>query len=250
MTDHNAYERPDGIKMKWRQQCNKFFDNRLFDLVTVLTKRDKEILTRKGINNVEILHNPLFLEPVKTVPCKQKIILACGRLDAWHYKGFDVLIKAWRDIAPKYPDWKLRLIGHGSDQTKEFLYNIAGKDTENFEIVPYTTSIQKEYQDASIFVLSSRYEGWGLVMVEAMSQGCATIACDYNGRQAEVITDGENGLLCKPDNVDDLKRKISNLIEDEDLRHQIQEKAIPSTTRFAEPTVASKLEALILKHIS
>lgn len=249
MTDHNAYERPKGVNMKWWQWKNKFIDNRFFDLVTVLTRRDKEILTQKGIRNVEVLHNPLFLEPLKTVPCKQKIVLACGRLDAWHCKGFDILIKAWKEIAYKRPDWKLRIVGHGSDQTKEFLYNIAGPYITNFEIVSYTSAIQEEYQNASIFVLSSRYEGWGLVMVEAMSQGCATIACDYNGRQAEVITDGENGLLCKPDDVEELKHKILNLIEDIDLRHRLQEKAIPSIKRFAEPIVASKLEALILKHI-
>lgn len=250
MTDHNAYERPKEVKMRWWQWKNKFIDNRFFDLVTVLTQRDKEILVNKGIRNVEVLHNPLFLEPIKTMPCKQKIVLACGRLDAWHYKGFDILVKAWKEIAYKYPDWKLRIVGHGSAQTKEFLYNIAGPDTRNFEIVPYTPNIQEEYQKASIFVLSSRYEGWGLVMVEAMSQGCATIACDYNSRQAEVITDRDNGLLCQPDDVEELKRKIVNLIEDEDLRHRLQEKSAPSTKRFAESMVASELETLILKNIS
>ena len=245
MTDHNAYERPKEVKMRWWQWKNKFIDNRFFDLVTVLTQRDKEILVNKGIRNVEVLHNPLFLEPIKTMPYKQKIVLACGRLDAWHCKGFDILVKAWKEIAYKYPDWKLRIVGHGSAQTKEFLYNIAGPDTRNFEIVPYTPNIQEEYQKASIFVLSSRYEGWGLVMVEAMSQGCATIACDYKGRQAEVIRDGVNGLLCTVDDTYALADKISLLIKNDYLRTKIQHKAIISTDEFKEENIANNITNII-----
>lgn len=250
MTDHNAYERPKGSKFKWKQWRNKFIDNRFFDVITVLTQRDKDILMKKGIKNVEVLYNPLFLNPIGKIPKKMNIVMAAGRLDGWYVKGFDLLMKAWKDISPKHPNWKLRLVGQGSEYTKKYLKNLAKPYTDNIEFVPYTPNIQEEYKNASIFVLSSRYEGWGLVMVEAMSQGCATIACDFNGRQAEVITDGENGMLCEPDNIEDLKHKISNLIEDEDLRHRLQEKAIPSTKQFIEPIVASKLEALILKRIT
>lgn len=249
ITDHNAYERPKGSEFKWKQWRNKFVDNRLFDVVTVLTRRDKDILNEKGINNAEVLYNPLFLSPVKEIPPKKNIVMAAGRLEAWYVKGFDLLMKAWKEVSPKHPDWKLRIVGQGTETTKQFLMKLAQPYTDNIEFVPFTTNIKEEYQNASIFVLSSRYEGWGLVMVEAMSQGCATIACDYKGRQAEVINDGENGLLCNPDNIKDLKYKLSYLIEDAILRQRLQEKAAPSTKLFVEPIVASKLEALILKYI-
>ena len=121
MTDHNAYERPKGSEFKFKQWWNKFIDNRLFDVVTVLTNRDKDILLSRGISNVEVLHNPLFLCPINSIPAKEKIIMAAGRLDAWHCKGFDLLLKAWKDVSKNHPDWKLRIVGDVSDKALSFL---------------------------------------------------------------------------------------------------------------------------------
>lgn len=250
MTDHNAYELPEGMKMSFKKKRRKFFDNRFFDKVTVLTKLDKEILEKKGFKNVEVLYNPLFLSPIKEVPDKEKIVLACGRLNDWHYKGFDLLMKAWSQIGPKYPDWKLRLVGHGSDRTKEMLRDLAGPGRSNLEIADYTSDIKKEYDRAAIFVLSSRYEGWGLVMVEAMSQGCAVIACDFKGRQAEAIQDMENGVLCKTDDVSGLIKKLALLIENENLRTKLQQRAPETVTKFQEEKVAKGLEEVITSAVS
>lgn len=249
MTDHNAYERPPGYKMGKIQWRNKFIDNRLFDCVTVLTHSDKKILENKGITNVEVLHNPLFLTPIKEIRDKGKIILSVGRISAWEVKGFDILIKAWSSIASKYPDWKLRIVGKGDAKTIEWLRSLSGVASDSVEFKPYTISIEEEYKQASIYVLSSRYEGWGLVAVEAMSQGCATIACDYKGRQAEFIEDGENGLLCDTDNVECLTHCISKLIEDNSIREKLQQNAISSVAKFSEERVAKKLESIINNRI-
>lgn len=250
MTDHNAYERPKGHGFKYWQWRNKFIDNRLFDIVTVLTKRDKEILQRHKINNVEVLYNPLFISPVKTIPQKQKVVLAVGRLDAWHVKGFDLLIKAWKDISRIYPDWKLRIVGHGSKETRDRLAGLAEETINSIEFVPYTSNIEPEYQNASIFVLSSRYEGWGLVMIEAMSQGCAVVACDYHGRQAEVIKNGQNGILCEVNNCDSLKKAIVLLIKDRTMRDKIRINAIKSVGEYNELKVALRIESMLNKLIN
>ncbi len=117
MTDHNAYERPEGHEMPLRQKRCKFRYNKYFERVTVLTNRDKEIMDSKGFRNVEVLHNPLFLKTADTVAEKDNVILAVGRIDAWNYKGFDLLINAWNKIFMKYPDWKLKIVGSGSDKT-------------------------------------------------------------------------------------------------------------------------------------
>ena len=244
MTDHNAYERPTGNKMKYKQRRNKFFDNKFFDKVTVLTHRDKEILDKRGFNNVEVLHNPLFLEPVKEIPPKEKIVLAVGRINDWHYKGFDLLIKAWNDVYPEHNEWKLRIVGHGSKENIEMLRSLSHYP-ESVEILPYTTNIVEEYSKAAIFVLSSRYEGWGLVLTEAMSQGCACIACDYKGRQAEIIQDGVNGLLCEVDNCNEIAKKIKLLISNKVLRLKLAENAIRSLDQFSEIEVAKKMEYII-----
>lgn len=250
MTDHNAYERPERYGFKWKQWKNKFVDNRLFDVVTVLTKRDKEILAKKNINNVEVLYNPLFLEPLQQIPSKEKIVLAVGRIDAWHVKGFDLLMKAWREVAAKHNDWHLRIVGQGEEKTKTWLARLAEPYADTVQFVPYTSNIAEEYRKASIFVLSSRYEGWGLVMIEAMSQGCATIACDYHGRQSEAITDGENGIICKVNDVVDLVGKIDLLISDKNLMEIIQKAAPNFLDKYQEKIVAQRIEDIIKEHLN
>lgn len=245
MTDHNAYERPKGVKMSKRQWINKFIDNRFFNLVTVLTKRDKELLAKKRIKNVKVLHNPLFTPPCETLPDKQKIVLAIGRLDAWYSKGFDILLEAWKSVHRQHPDWKLHIKGSYVESVINMLKHRAEEATDSIEFVPYDEHVIEEYDQASIFVLSSRYEGWGLVAVEAMSRGCATIACNYEGRQAEYINDHINGLLCEPNNPDSLSEKIIYLIENQDLRHQLQSEAIKSVQQFSEDKVAIELQSII-----
>ena len=245
MTDHNAYERPAGHEFGWKQWKNKFIDNRLFDRVTVLTERDKDILLGKGIKNVDVLYNPLFLTPADSIPQKEKILLACGRIDAWQVKGFDLLMKAWSIAGPAHPDWKLRVVGSGRPETIGRLKELASEGSSNLEFADYTADIVSEYRQASIFVLSSRYEGWGLVMVEAMSQGCAPVACDFFGRQREAVRDGENGLICEPDNVQMLAEKISLLMDDDNLRKRIQHQAPESVKKYIQETTALKLEQII-----
>lgn len=244
-TDHNAYERPSGVKMTLRERLNKFVYNRFFDCVTVLTEVDKKILARKGITNVKVLHNPLFIEPCNVKPEKNKTILSIGRLNAWHYKGFDILMKAWKSVYARHPDWRLRVKGNHIDSIIVMLKEIAGESAKSIEFVPFGDNVKEEYRNASIYVLSSRYEGWGLVAVEAMSQGCAAIACNYNGRQAEYIEDGVNGLLCETGNPITLSEKICNLIENEDLRCKLQDNAINSVNKFREEYVAENLLEII-----
>lgn len=248
MTDHCSYERPKGDEFTFKHKFDKFFINRLFDAVTVLTKRDKELLTEKGVRNIEVLYNPLFFKPVAKVPVKEKVILAVGRINAWRCKGFDLLIQAWDKIALKYPDWKLRIVGDGSPASIEYLKGFAHDSAGQMEFAPFTKDIVDEYRKASVFVMSSRYEGWGLVMIEAMSQGCAVIACDYKGRQAEAITDGFDGVLCEVNNSDEIARKISLLIEDDELRTSLQQNAINAVDFYHEDKVAERLEKLIDKY--
>lgn len=248
MTDHCSYERPKEGEYSFKYKFNKYVVNRLFDVVTVLTKRDKQVLLDKGIRNVEVLYNPLFFSPLSEVPYKEKVILAVGRIDAWRTKGFDLLIMAWDKIASSYPEWKLRIVGKGSTASIDFLKELITCSSGQIEFAPFTKDIEEEYKKASIFVLSSRYEGWGLAMIEAMSQGCAVVACDYKGRQAEAVTDGVNGILCEVDNVDELACKMSELIDNYGLRTSIQQNAIKSVDFYSEDKVAERLERLIEKY--
>lgn len=250
-TEHNSFERPSEAPMSKIDEYLKFEINKYVDAVTVLTEADKVFIGNR-LNNVFVLPNPLALKVEETIPSKQKIILAVGRLDAWHVKGFDVLIKAWAQIQNKAIDWKLRIIGHSStgaglDYLNGLCNSLNIKDSVEF--VDFQTNIQDYYKQSEIFVLSSRYEGFGMVLIEAMSQGCACVACDYGGRQKEIIRNESEGLLCPTDDVESLANSIIKLISDEEYRKRIQKESLSRSKDFQINIIMNKWENIIRKTI-
>ena len=269
-TEHNSFERPSSAPMSSKDKFFKFSVNKIFDAVTVLTEADKKSIDNR-LKNVYVMPNPLALQPVETVPLKKKIILSSGRLDSWHVKGFDLLFKAWSKIEKKHSDWDLQVAGWGSKQsTIDFVQQLA-KDAgcENrIQLLGFREDIANLYKESSIFVLSSRYEGFGLVLIEAMSQGCAPVACDYKGRQREIIGDPpksslnmedfqkngikicENGILCEPENVEALAMAMDKMISDEELRKKIQENGIERSKYYSIDNTIARWEALINKVVN
>lgn len=246
LTSHDAMERPSNVKHPIKFRFIKFFANRFYDHITVLTKRDALILQSKGISKVTVLNNPVFLKPrsVKS-EYKKKIVLTAGRIDVWFCKGFDLLIEAWNSVYSQFPDWKLRIIGSGSEKSFKYLQSLI-KDKASVEFSSYTSSIEDHYIESSVFCLASRYEGWGLVLTEAMSRGCAVIACDFNGRQSEIIRDGLTGLLCETQNVNELASKLKEVIMNEDLRRTLQKNASKDLNHLNISNISKKLEQLII----
>lgn len=247
-SDHNSFERPGYAPMRFRQKRDKFWINYILDGLTVLTEADNRYLAGR-FKHTWVMPNPLGLEPIPKVINKEKVVLAVGRLNEWHCKGFDLLIKAWRSVGADYADWKLCIVGHGNEPAVSYLKNLAS-GISNLEFKPYTTNIQAEYQQSEIFVLSSRYEGFGLVLTEAMSQGCACLTCDYKGRQSEIVTDGKDGLICEVDNEPMLEAKLRLLLEDEGLRKRLQENAIKSVDRFSRDNIAKRWEGMLASQVS
>lgn len=249
-TVHSAFDRRDSKPLPWTDTFSRYYINRIYDYVTVLTMADKKVIGKR-LKNVAVMPNPLAINPIKNVPCKEKIILAAGRVDNWHVKGFDVLIKAWGKVCKdnvndSFKDWKLQIAGvWRKNSTKQYLNDIAKESgVENrIEFLGFVEDMQSQYQKSSVFVLSSRYEGFGLVLIEAMSQGCAPIACDFKGRQREILNPSsalpegegepnrkieitENGILCEPENVDALASAMKKMIEDNEYRNKVQKNAI------------------------
>ena len=110
MTEHNAFERPASAPFSKGKIFAKFYLNRIYKYVTVLTEADKNIIGNK-LRNVYVMPNPLTMNAIEKLPCKENFILAAGRLDSWHVKGFDILIKAWAKIYPNHKDWRLCIAG-------------------------------------------------------------------------------------------------------------------------------------------
>ena len=189
-SEHNAFERPSYASLNLKDRIIKFFIYRFFSCVTVLSEADKCFVNGK-LKKVFVMPNPLPLEPRSDVLASKKVVLAVGRLDDWHCKGFDVLIRAWGKIVSSSKflvsrdGWKLQIAGIGSEENLNYLKQLCKESgvEDSVEFLGFRKDVEKLYKVASIFVLSSRYEGFGLVLIEAMSQGCACIACDYKGRQ-------------------------------------------------------------------
>jgi GalNAc-alpha-(1->4)-GalNAc-alpha-(1->3)-diNAcBac-PP-undecaprenol alpha-1,4-N-acetyl-D-galactosaminyltransferase len=251
-TEHDSFEKPQSAPMSLEEKFLKFYVNRLYSCTTVLTQADKNIIGNR-LKNVYVMPNPLSLHPVQLESIeKKKMILAAGRVDSWHYKGLDVLIKAWGKIADKYPEWKLEIAGKDSNGSSEYLKKLC-VDNHVFKRIAFLgfrKDIAALYREASVFVLSSRYEGFGLVLIEAMSQGCACVACDYKGRQGEIITNDKDGLLCEPESIDDLAHSMEKLMMDNEYRKTVQMNAINRAGFYCVDHIISMWERLMFNLIN
>lgn len=220
--------------------------DKMFDMVTVLTNADKKVVDGK-IKNVIVMPNPSSFSQYRGEQMKGKTLLAAGRIISWHYKGFDVLIKAWGKIAYKYPDWKLNIAGDGSEESFGFLKSLIRENNiENrVNFLGFCTDMKKLYQEASIFVLSSRSEGLPMVLIEAMSQGCAPVATDFKGRTKEIITCDDEGLTCNPEDVNGLSSIMEKMISDDEYRRRVQNNAIKRSEYYNLDRVISLWEDLL-----
>ena len=251
MTEHDSFDRPESAPFNKWEIFHKFYLNKIYKYITVLTNADKKLINNR-FRNVTVMPNPLALSPLSCVPPKEKIILAAGRIDDWHYKGFDVLIKAWGKIACKYPDWILTIVGKDENNSRLYLERLCQEYgvKERTIFGGFRKDIKELYRKSAVFVLSSRYEGFGLVLIEAMSQGCACVAADYKGRQSDIITTEDEGLLCIPDDVESLEEKLDKIISHDDFRHAIQWNAIKASERFSIDKIIKQWEVLLSAVVS
>lgn len=270
-TDHYSCERPDTAPLTTWELFYKHFISRIFSRFTVLTEVDKLVIG-KFRENVVAMPNPLVLKPLRNGECRKNVVLAAGRVDNWRVKGFDVLIRAWARVVSSSEflvsseGWKLVIAGvWRNPETRTYLDGVAEECCvkDKIEYTGFVSDMQKLYAESSIFVLSSRYEGFGLVLIEAMSQGCACIACDYKGRQREIICpEGqgskfnvqssndevelcETGILCEPDDVESLAAGLQKMIEDDEYRESVRAKAIERSKYYSIENTMDRWETLL-----
>lgn len=265
MTEHDAFERPASAPFTFWKHFAKFTLNKLYRHVTVLTTADKEITGEHlGRAQIHVMPNPLALQPLVWTDNgwqteagqkveKEPIVLAAGRLEDWHYKGFDLLIKAWGLLKPDIrKKWRLEIAGKETPDSLNYLKGLCQQYgvEDSVKFLGFREDIEKVMQQASIFVLSSRYEGFGLVLIEAMSQGCACIAADYNGRQKEIFGSDQNGLICNTESAKDIFKKIKLLIEDAQLRVSLQQLAAIRSKYYSVDNIVVLWDKLLKEIIS
>ncbi|MFI3227143.1 MAG: glycosyltransferase family 4 protein [Clostridia bacterium] len=190
------------------------------DKIVVLTKKDYNLHFEKaGIakEKLEQIYNPTPFEGRKESDRSEKLVIAVGRLT--DQKGFDLLLESWSAIEKTGSEWTLAIIGSGEDDDK--LKNIIiDKNLKNVQFIPATNEIEKWYDKASVFVLPSRYEGFPMVLLEAMVKGLPIVAFDCFTGPSEMIVDGKNSFLAEDGNVDQFAEKLNLLLNDEALREE------------------------------
>ena len=178
--------------------------------LVVLTDADKAAWEKAGCTNVTVIPNPCAINSRKSKveSRKTKTVLAVGRLH--EQKGFDLLLQAWkevqRDNVQCTKDWTLRIVGEGPERT-ELEAQIKNLHLQHVSLAGRTADIAEEYAAASLFVLSSRYEGLPLALIEAMWCGVPCVAFDCPQGPAELLADGR-GWLVENGNVEKLTQQI------------------------------------------
>jgi len=186
-----------------------------FDKLIVLTNEDKEYW--KGFNSVEVISNPCMLKSEDRADLFSKQIIAIGRYT--YQKGFDQLIDIWNIIYKEHPDWKLKIVGNGIlyEQLKGKINSFGLQGVIELEKT-HTSNILNEYLSSSIYALSSRYEGFPMVLLEASECGLPIVAFKCKCGPSDIIDNGINGFLIEEGDIEGFAKAIKELIENKELR--------------------------------
>ena len=229
------------IAKYWRRKQEKAVKR--LDAFVVLTQYDAESWSH--IKVAEIIPNSLPFYTEESSLLDEKQIITVGRLS--EQKGFDLLISAWSHIAKRHPDWKIHLYGEGELENK-LRTQIAQNLLENsFIIHKPVKDIKKEYLKSSIYVMSSRFEGFGMVLIEAMACGVPCISFDCPHGPSFVIKHGKDGILVENGNIKQLAEAISTLITDTDKRIAMGKTAKQNILRYSQGNIMRQWESLFYK---
>ena len=209
-----------------------------YDKFVCLTYEDKGYWTSNS--NLAVIPNFISQYPLKCASLKSHTVIAVGRLS--YQKGYERLVDAWKIVTQYHPFWVLKIFGSG--EKYDYVNNriIESNLEKVIEIHEPTSDIQQEYLNSSIFVLSSRYEGLPMVLLEAMSCGLPVVSYDCKCGPKDIINDGVDGFLVREGDIDDLAKKIMLLIESEELREQMGTKAYQKSKLYSQETIMAKWE--------
>ena len=231
---------------KWRVLRN-FLLARAYRVV-VLSERDRKFIALYHSHwTPAVIYNPALPAPEQGLPrpefleAGKKYVLAVGRLV--QQKGFDLLLEAWRRVCDDFPDWRLCIIGAGADEAE--LKGLAETLDVQYSVqfVPPVQDLPRVYQHAQLYAMSSRAEGFPMVLLEAMACGLPVASFSCTGPDV-IVRDGEDGFLVKPFYTDRLAAKMAELMRDDEKRRQFGGKAREVTSRFSLDKYLDAYEAL------
>ena len=210
------------------------------DRFVVLTEEDKASWTE--LDNVEVIPDPLAFDIDKASPLTNKRVIAVGRYV--YQKGFDLLLQAWAKVEKRHNDWELAIYGMGDRTPYEQIIEKMHIDRNRCHLNGPTDDIKQEFLNSSLFVFSSRFEGFGMVLIEAMACGLPVISFDCPCGPKDIVRHQEDGLLVPSGDVAELSDAIHQLLSDDALRHEMAKKAIVNVRRFELSEIAERWKNL------
>lgn len=226
-----------GLIDRWRTRQDERIVRR-FDKFVVLTNEDKGYWG--DLPNIEVIPNAAIHVSKNYSEVKNKRVIAVGRLD--YQKGFDRLIQAWKLVqyTGQFTDWKLDIFGQG--EWREMLQQMIDEQglQNTAKINPPTNAILNEYVHSSLLVMSSNYEGFGMVLVEAMSCGVPVISFDCKCGPKDIIQSGINGLLVPNGDIQALADAMMKVMGDEAYRKMLSQNARKVVDTYSEQAVMSQ----------
>ncbi|PHR69108.1 MAG: hypothetical protein COA67_11190 [Lutibacter sp.] len=248
------YERHASINLNFKgkeqvsflKKTGSYFQHKLmifgakrFDTFVVLTEGNNE-----DWPNVDctVIPNPSPFPPFNDLAVKENIVLAVGSQS--YNKGYDRLINIWRKVNEKYPLWKLKIYGKQSEELKlQEKINEFGLDECVFLNDPIK-NIEEQYKKASIFVMPSRSEGFGMVLIEAMNYGVPCVSFDCPHGPADIIKNDEDGFLIENGNTENFANAVISLIEDKEKRERMGNNARENVMRYMPESIMQPWNSL------
>ena len=221
----------------WFDKCfawvGDLLDYRIFikryDKIVVLTNEDKE-LHWKDNDKVVVIPNPLTVQHNKRSTLTNKAVITAGRLVA--QKNYGSLIRVWTIVHQSHPEWRLEIWGEGYLKA-DLQYQIDSSGLKDcVQLMGYTNDIISKFSDASIYVSSSLFEGFPLVLVEAMSCGLPVVSNSCPCGPKDIITENKDGFLVSIGDEDVLAKQICKLIDDDALCKQMATNALSKSKMY------------------
>lgn len=212
------------------------------DRFVVLTEEDKASWTE--LSNVEVIPDPLAFEIDKVSPLTNKRVIAVGRYV--YQKGFDLLLQAWKSIEQQHPDWELAIYGMGDRTPYEQVITDLQINRDRCHLYGSTPDIKSEYLNSSLFAFSSRFEGFGMVLIEAMACGLPVVSFDCPCGPKDIVRHNEDGLLVSSGHADLLADALHELMIDEKKRQRMASAAVINVERFVLSEICERWNALFV----